>query len=114
GTMEAFVIDPAGRLRHARRDADKNWGSWSTLGEGFESCAAAGPDPDPEPEPVPDADTDGETDAALDLPAESDAVEDAPAVEDAVGDAAIEDGAGEDDEDAHIGVAGACSCGIVA
>ncbi len=105
GTMEVFVIDPGGRLRHIRRDIEKNWGSWSTLGEGFDPCVAD--EPEPVPEPVPETEPDAAVDAIPDMPAEADALEDAPTVEDAVGDADTDDGSHE------VGPAGGCGCEFV-
>ncbi len=114
GTMEVFVINPAAGLRHVRRDADKNWGAWSTLGEGFNACAAA----EPEPEVEPDGGTDAAADTVTDVSGEGDTIEDMPSADDVGEDASMEDATGdlegEDEGESGTGITGGCGCSMIA
>ena len=120
GTMEVLVIDPEGRLRHIRRDIEKNWGSWSTLAEGLDPCVTSEPEPDVEPEPgsdpEPDPGPDAAADGVYDMPVEADTVEDMAADDDTGEDEALEDAAQDlegEDEGSAIGASGACGCVLV-
>jgi MYXO-CTERM domain-containing protein len=68
GNAEVFAVDGSGDLVQIYRDPTTNWGSWSAIGSGFDSCAPALPVLDgglPDAgEDVPDAGTEG-TDAGL-------------------------------------------------
>ncbi len=63
GNAEVFAVDGSGNLIQIYRDPTKSWGTWTTIGSGFDSCAPALPVLDagvPDAgKGVPDAGTEG-------------------------------------------------------